>query len=210
MARYAGVQLAAFVVADAAGAHRRLAENGFRVRPLVELQRPVDTGSGTGTAAFTVARVEPAEMPEGRIQILTHHTEDTVWQPRWLTHPNGALGLASMTIVVADVREAAGRFARFFGRAAKPSASGQSIALDRGRVELVEADAFARMLPQIPIPSVPFMGTYSIKVRSLSAIKTMLTGVGIATSSLGADLLARFPDELGQGAWIFTEKGSAG
>src|SRR5262249_28919796 len=39
-ARYAGVQLAAFVVADAAGAHRRLAEDGFRVRPLVELQRP--------------------------------------------------------------------------------------------------------------------------------------------------------------------------
>src|SRR5262249_39098559 len=61
MARYAGVQLAAFVVADAAGAPRRLAENGFRVRPLVELQRPVETGAGAGTAAFTVARVEPAE-----------------------------------------------------------------------------------------------------------------------------------------------------
>ena len=210
MARYAGVQLAAFVVADAAGAHRRLAEIGFRVRPLVELQRPVDTGAGTGTAAFTVARVEPAEMPEGRIQILTHHTEHTVWQPRWLTHPNGALGLASMTIVVADVGEAAGRFARFFGRAAKPSPSGQSIALDRGRVELVGADAFARMLPQIPIPSVPFMGSYSIRVRSLSAIKTILSGAGIATSPLGADLLARFPEELGQGAWIFTERGSAG
>jgi hypothetical protein len=164
MARYAGVQLAAFVVADAAGAHRRLAENGFRVRPLVELQRPVDTGAGTGTAAFTVARVEPAEMPEGRIQILSHHTEHTVWQPRWLTHPNGALGLASMTIVVADVGEAAGRFARFCGRAAKPSPTGQSIALDRGRVELVGAEAFARMLPQIPIPSVPFMGKSAMAI----------------------------------------------
>ena len=117
-------------------------------------------------------------MPEGRIQILTHHTEHTVWQPRWLTHPNGALGLASMTIVVADVGEAAGRFARFCGRAATPSPSGQSIALDRGRVELVGADAFARMLPQIPIPSVPFMGTYSIRVRSLSATRTILVGVG--------------------------------
>ena len=34
-------------------------------------------------------------MAEGRIQTLTHHTEDAVWQPRWLAHPNGALGLAS-------------------------------------------------------------------------------------------------------------------
>ena len=114
-----------------------------------------------------------------------------------------------MTIVVADVGEAAGRFARFFGRATKPSPSEQSIALDRGRVELVRADAFTRMLPQIPIPSVPFMATYSIRVRSLSAIKTILAGAGIATSPLGADLLVRFPEELGQGAWIFMER-SAG
>ena len=75
---------------------------GFRVRPLVELQRPVDTEQGSGTAAFTVARVEAGEMPEGRIQVLTHHTEKFVWQPRWLSHPNGALGLASVTIVVAE------------------------------------------------------------------------------------------------------------
>jgi hypothetical protein len=110
-----------------------------------------------------------------------------------------------MTIVVADVGEAAARFTRFSGRAAKPSPSGQSIALDRGRVELVGADAFAQMLPQIPIPSVPFMGTYTIRVRSLSVIKTILADTAIATSPLGADLLARFPEDLGQGAWIFTE-----
>src|SRR4030095_15496675 len=125
MARYAGVQLAAFVVADAAGAHRRLAENGFRVRPLVELQRPVDIGAGAGTAAFTVARVEPAEMAEGRIQILTQQHAPTGWQPRWLTHPNGALGLASMTIVVADVDEAAGRVSRLFGPGAERLPAGR-------------------------------------------------------------------------------------
>jgi len=46
MARYAGVQLAAFVVADAAGAHRRLAENGFRVRPLVGCARRARRNAG--------------------------------------------------------------------------------------------------------------------------------------------------------------------
>ena len=100
--------------------HGRLAASGFRVRPLVEFQRPVDTSAGTGTAAFTVARVEPGEMPQGRIQALTHHTESMVWQPRWLSHPNGALGLTIVTIVVADVSEAAARFARFTARQAIP------------------------------------------------------------------------------------------
>ncbi len=69
LARYSGIHLAAFAVADAGEAHRRLAASGFRVRPLTAMQRPVDTGGEPGTAAFTLARVEPGEMPEGRVQI---------------------------------------------------------------------------------------------------------------------------------------------
>jgi hypothetical protein len=210
LARYPGLHLVAFAVADAAKEHQRLASSGFRMRPLVDLQRPVETEEGPGKAAFTVARVEAGEMPEGRIQMLTHRTENTVWQPRWLTHPNGALGLASVTIAVADVGEAAARFARFCGRPAKPSPSGQTIALDRGRVELADAAAFAQMLPEISIPSVPFMGVYGVRVRSLAAIKAALASAGIAARPLGPDLAARFPEELGLGAWIFTERGSPG
>src|SRR5260221_5317810 len=146
-ARYHGVHLAAFTAADAAAAHRRLAENGFRVRPLVHMQRPVDTHAAAGTAGLTLARVEPGEMPEGRIQILTHRTEAMVWQPRWLSHPNGALALTSIMIVVADIEEAARRFARFTDRRATPSPLGQTIELDRCRVQLVTADAFARKEP---------------------------------------------------------------
>ena len=103
-----------------------------------------------GQSAFTLARLEPGEMPEGRIQILTHRSESTVWQPRWLKHPNGALALTGIVIAVADPEEAAERFARFTGREAARSASGQTIALDRGRVELVTAGAFQRRLPEIP------------------------------------------------------------
>src|SRR5712691_3331123 len=101
-------------------------------------------------------------MPEGRIQILTHRTEHTVWQPRWLTHPNGALALTSIVLAVADVAEAAQRFARFTGREAKPSPIGRTIALDRGRIDLVTAETFAQALPDIPIPSLPFAGAYAI------------------------------------------------
>jgi hypothetical protein len=143
MARYAGVHLVAFGVADAAGAHQRLRQNGFRVRPLVDMQRPVETGGEPGSAAFTVARLEPGEMPEGRIQLLTHRSEQMVWQPRWLAHPNGAAGLTSVTIAVSDVGEATQRFERFTGRRARPSSPGQTIALDRGRVELVTAATFS-------------------------------------------------------------------
>jgi len=203
LARYPGLHLAAFAVADATAAHGRLVQAGFAMQPLVSMQRPSDTVEGPDIAAFTIARLAPGEMPEGRIQILTHRTERTVWQPRWLDHPNGAIALTSLTIVVADVDEAAARFARFAGRPASACEGGQAIALDRGRVELVSADAFGRRFPELAIPGLPFMGACAIRVTSLAAAEAVLRRSGIAARREGDRLVARFPDPLGTGVWIF-------
>jgi hypothetical protein len=203
MKRHVGVHLVAFAVADAAGAHQLLRESGFRTRPLVDMQRPVDTEGKPGTAAFTVARLEPGEMPEGRIQLLTHHTEHMVWQPRWLSHPNGALGLASVTIAVGDLDDAARRFGRLTGRHARASSFGQTIELDRGRVDLVAATTFSRMCPQVPIPSLPFIGAYGISVGSIETVERILKQNGLSAQRRGASLVAGFPEELGCGAWLF-------
>jgi Glyoxalase-like domain len=205
LARYPGVHLAALAAADAAAAHRRLTEAGFRVRPLVQMQRPVDTGAAPGIAAFTLARVEPGEMPEGRIQILTHRTEAMVWQPRWLSHPNGALALTAIMIAVGDLEEAAQRFERFTDRQPTPSPLGQTIELDRGRVQLVTADAFEKQLPEVPIPSLPFIGAYAIRVASLAVTSDMLKRAGLRTRRSEQDLVAIFPEELGRGAWLFAK-----
>jgi Glyoxalase-like domain len=206
--RYAGVQLAAFAVADAQAWHQRLGATGFCTRPIAPFKRSVGTATGTATAAFTVARVEPGEMPEGRIQMLTHHTEDAVWQTRWLAHPNGAAGLASLTIVVADVEAAAARYARFTGRSAVQTASGQAIALDRGRIDLVTRDAFMAALPEIAIPALPFIAGYGVTVASLDAAATVLRQGGLSSRRIGDGLVVPFPEELGQGAWLFGESGS--
>jgi len=171
------------------------------------MQRPVDTETGPATAAFTVARVERGVMAEGRIQILTHHTEDAVWQKRWLAHPNGARGLASVVIAVADVEEAAARFVRFTGRRAISTRSGQTIALDRGRVDLVSRAAFEAALPEIAIASLPFIGAYGIVVASLDATATLLARAGLRTRRAGACVIAAFPEELGQGVWLLAERG---
>jgi hypothetical protein len=204
MARHAGIHLVAFAVADAAGAHQRLRESGFRMRPLVDMQRPVETVEKPGTAAFTVARLEPGEMPEGRIQLLTHRTESMVWQPRWLAHPNGALGLAGVTIAVGDPNEAASRFGRLTGRRPRTSSLGYTIQLNRGRVELMAATTFSRMFPQVPIPSLPFIGAYEVSVASIEIVQRSLMQGGLAAHRLGPNLLAAFPEELGSGAWLFT------
>ena len=204
---HSGVHLVAFSVADAEGAHRRLAEAGFAMRPLVQFQRPVDTVNGPGVAAFTVVRLERGAMAEGRIQILAHRTEDTVWQPRWLKHPNGAQGLIDLVVVGADPEDAAGRFVRFTGRRAQPTKFGQAIALDRGQVQLFSRGAFATMFPEIVIPQLPFVGAYVVRVQSLAVTDALLQREAMPMRQIGASLVVPFPAELGLGAWLFVENG---
>jgi Glyoxalase-like domain len=205
LARRAGLHLAAFSVSDAAAARERLAAAGFAVRDLVRMQRPVETGGGPGIAAFTISRVKPTVMPEGRIQILVHHTEDTVWQPRWLSHPNGVCDLIDVAIAVGDVEEAAERFARFTGRPASFTPGGALIRLDRGGVYLVSRDRATEKLPEVPITSLPCMIGYALGVESLATAEAAVDGADLEWRTLEDGIVATFPAELGEGAWFFVE-----
>jgi hypothetical protein len=206
IARYSGVHLMAFGVADAARESARLGREGFHVRPLVELRRPVATETGNAEAAFTVARVDAGDMAEGRVQMLTHHTEDAVWQKRWLTHPNGATQLIDVVAAVPGIEEAAARYARFLGRKAVATRMGWSLSLDRGGVQLMDTAAFSRLVPGVPIPSLPFIGAYAVRVDSRNNTAAVLRARGLSFEQRDSMLFVPFPHELGQGAWIFVEQ----
>ncbi len=209
IADHAGLHLVAFAVADAAKAHRRLAADGFAVRPLVHMSRPVETANGPDKAAFTIARVEPGVMAEGRIQMLTHHTEHIVWQPRWLGHPNSAIGLVDVMIAVGDIDEAAARFTRFTGRAAARTPGGALIRLDRGGVYLVSHERVTERLPEVAIAKLPFIVGYALCVQSLAAAEAAVDGADLDWHAFESGIAAAFPAELGRGAWFFVERADA-
>ncbi len=201
--RYNGLHLVAFAVADAAAQHARLSAAGFAMQPLVRMQRPVETASGPGTAAFEVVRVKADAMPEGRVQMLLHRTEETVWQPRWLDHPNGAKGLAGLTIVAADVAEATARFTRFTDRDALLGDDGSRIQLDRGWLDIITPQAWQRRWPGIPAPTLPFLGECTIEVASLATAERVLRDGGLQIWLSQDGFSVPFPDELGIGLWTF-------
>jgi glyoxalase-like protein len=209
MARYRGLHLAAFAVADAATTHARLAKAGFRLQPVVDMRRPVGTAEGEDIAAFSIVRPAPGEMPEGRIQALTHRTEHTVWQQRWLSHPNGATALLDVVIAEGDVSEAANRFQRFLGRAAAFDRYGQSVTLDRGRVQLVSSIMLNRLFPGLEIPALPFICSYGVAVRSLSEAAACLAAGSISFDRQQDCVIAPFPAPLGTGCWAFVEHADA-
>jgi len=199
--RRAGLHLSAFAVPDAAQRHADLLADGHPMRPLVRFSRDVETADGTETARFTVARLRAGTMPEGRVQVLTHHTVAAMWQDRWTAHPNTAHSLRSIIISAPDVDETAARFSRFLGVPAVPARAGQRIELSRGAVEILPEGA-ATDLTGTPVEQgrSVFVGL-RIGVSDLSAIRGR-TAAGVDRDG---SLLLPFGPALGRGVWIFEQ-----
>jgi hypothetical protein len=177
---HVGLHLAAFSSADTAAEHRRLAVLGFPTLPLVEMRRPVKTAVGSEDARFTIARVTPGSMAEGRVQFLTHHTEPLVWRPDFLDHPNGAQALTGLWIAATDPAEPAERFARFTGRPAMRDGAVTTIALDRGAVHVAAPEFLGEALGITPAGSLPCFVAAQLAVTSLAALAAHLDAAGLA------------------------------
>ena len=170
LARYPGVHLIAFAAADADARHAALDQTDLAPLPLVHLQRPIDLDGGpTATGRFSVIRMPPDSMPEGRIQVVTHHTPELVWQPRFLTHANGVEALTEVLVCVDDPAEAAGRFGRLLTRPARTADGAAEVDLNRGGIRFLTPDRLALELPDLTPPSLPFIAAIGFRCRDLAA-----------------------------------------
>lgn len=198
MARYVGVHLIAFGLADPDAAAARLQASGFAPLPVVRLEREIETESGApGHVRFRVLRVAPEAMPEGRVQFCTHLTPENMWQGRWLDHANGATGLGSILIASPDPAEAAERFGRFTGRAAVHRDDGAwMLAFDRGSIVLADQEHAQRMLGA-PIPALPCMAAYALSVADPAATRTHFASHRIAVTDMGSAMMVDAGPALG-------------
>jgi hypothetical protein len=197
LTRHVGLHLAAFSSADAAAEHHRLAGAGFQVLPLVDMRRPVATDHGEEEARFTIARIAPGSMPEGRIQFLTHYTEHLVWPESYLDHPNGAQALAAVWIAAADPVEPVERFARFTGRPAHREGAVTTIALERGALRVATPEFLAREFGVAPGPPLPYLAASELEVASLDRLRRRLDSTGLAHQAITDGTAVRLPPSVG-------------
>jgi hypothetical protein len=195
--RYTGVHLVAFGSAAPDADHARLVRAGFGPLPPVALQRQIGTATGEGTARFTVVRVPPGTMPEGRIQFCQQHTPELLWQPRWLEHHNRATALAGVILRVADAREAAQRFARYTGLLAQLSGSVWRIGTARGYLLFVDRETLHRRL-DVVAPSLPWIAGYVLKSEDIDQTGDTLRKSRVPVHVLGSRrLLVKLPAAFG-------------
>lgn len=187
--RYIGAHLIAFGAADAQATHDRLARAGFDPLPMVRLQRTVPTAAGPQLARFSVVRVPPDRMAEGRMQFCRHHTPELVWQREHQDHLNQAHSLTDIVLCVADPAEAVARYGRFLAIGAEAHDGFQLFHLARGRLH-VFAPASLRKLTGIEPPTVPFIAGFVLSCGDLAVTRALLATHRVATRDLGPDVVA--------------------
>jgi len=205
--RYTGLHLIAFGSAGAEVDHARLEKNGFTPLPTVALQRQIGTEQGEETARFSVVRVPPGTMAEGRIQYCQQHTPQWLWQDRWTAHANGTRGLAAVIICAADPQEAAQRYARFTGLLAQVSHEQWRIDTQRGALLFVTPEQLQGSL-HITAPALPWIAGYVLTTDDITLTRNRLKAGQCDTRDLDAThLLLQWSGALG-GIVIFQSTGA--
>lgn len=198
LARYEGLQLMAFNSADVPSEAPRLEAEGFTPLDPVGMRRPVQLPDGPEDGSFSVLRVPPGVMAEGRVQWCGHHTPELVWHPSQVQHPNGVTGLAGALWVVADAAEALERYSRFLRKPIVPLGQGAGqITLERGILAFAEPDQATRMLPGLTAPMAPFGAAVFLRVRALDEARACLNSNGIPTEDTASGLIVRPAHGLG-------------
>lgn len=170
IAQREGGHIAAFGCTDTKAADAHLRAAGFASRGSLYLERMVDTPDGQALARFERVPVAPHETPEGIVFYINHLTRPVLWQPQLLSHANGAIGLAEMVFHVADVAEAAARYARFFGVAPEGTGGVRRLALPHGTLILADKDN----LPGPGVAPAPAIAAITVTTASLAAVHRLL------------------------------------
>lgn len=202
IARHTGLHLIAFGTPTAEEEHARLMRHGFAPLPLVNLQRSVDVSGEDRMARFSVVRVPPAAMPEGRVQFVQQLTPECLWQPRYLAHTNGVTGLLASFIVADEPAEVAARYARFAGLLPRAIKGFVRLTAGRGDVFVGSSTACKSLFGAEP-PAAPAMAGVALACTDPQALRARLLAAGCVVSQPSPELYAAaLPSALG-GAWLF-------
>ena len=181
MARHIGVHLIAMTVADSLAEAERLEEDGFALNPTINLRRTIEAEDGSQVeVAFTVIRPKEGVHPEGRIQILTQHTPEHMWQRRYVENVNAITALRGVMLAVDDPAEVEQRLARFTGREAQKRDGHRLIKLDRGHLRIFTPAAASAYLGGLEIPTAPVMAALGFVSSDLGKTRDVFKDRGVA------------------------------
>ena len=134
---------------DAGLTHAFLAGQGFEPQPVQALARAIELEGGDDMPRFRLVHVPPARTPGLDCFACEHLTPGLVWRPAWTAHANGATGLASVWIKLADPADAMPAQARMWGAGAVELSPGRlDVDTGAGRILFADPEAYQARFPE--------------------------------------------------------------
>lgn len=173
LARYEGIHILAFGCVDCAATANHLADNGFGANGVHLLTRSVDTPRGERTVKFNLTRLPPGQMREGRILAIKHLTPKYLWQDRYMTHANGAIGLEEIIVCVEDPATTVIRYERYFGQSAIKTNDLWRFTFQQGNLVLMEPKTLRAQF-NINVTTIPYIAAAKIRTQTLKKTKKFM------------------------------------
>ncbi|WP_280401405.1 VOC family protein [Nocardia carnea] len=199
-----GLRLLNLDTVDADATDARLTAAGLPTSGVLNLQREVDTESGMRTMRARAVHIDPSVTPEVHLGIAQHLTREFVHQPRYLDHPNGARGIASVLIVADDGEFDAivNRYARIIDGPATPEGPLMVLDMPSGRIEFVKRSESAGLLPGEPVPAASYLGAMTIRVDEVGKARTIIENGGTTTRTSPGGFFVSARDAYGAGLFF--------
>jgi hypothetical protein len=192
LARYAGIHILSLAIDDATEALGRLHRAGFAQASMSHTDRAVDDVDPAGPRArFTL--VTTPDAPEGRVHLVRHETPEALWQERFLRHPNHAIALEEVVMVVAEPASTAARLSLLAGRPAMADpAGGFALEFPNGRVRMLPTGSFGAVLPDVAVPLVPCIAGITLTTDDANtALRRWLQKHAVVFGATGDALLVQ-------------------
>lgn len=189
-------------VDDAHAVAARLSGMGFRVGPVLDLQRDWVLPDGSViTPAFAVTIPELGQAPI-YWNFCLHKTAQHYVREEFVSHSNGALAFDELTAVVSDVEAAAEHYVEHW----QAVRSGPTLALPEGpALHLIDAEEARRRFPGDLIAEGLGVRAIRVRVRDLVAARKTVEAGGVSTVDQDGGFIVRASDA-GGCALIFAEQ----
>ncbi len=189
-----------FKAGDVQAIHKELVALGFPAGEPQALARMLTLPGSTleQEARFTTVRLPRGALQGGRLYYCRHETPQLVWHPPFMSHANGAVGIASFTIAVPDPVEEVARYGKILDTQPSLLADGSArIAMGQAELELLKPELLRERLGALACDPADadgmardaYMAMVTVRVRDLGVAREVLRRGGFAVREIGGSLV---------------------
>lgn len=189
LAEREGPMKLAWATSDGTAAAAALTQLGLHPGTPRDLSRQLELPEGTAVPRFSIVALPQDEAPALSSFLCAHLTPELMRRREWLAHPNGATGLAGVTVVVPDTAPLALPYEHLFGPGSVSMTDDiMTVRIGPHRIIFATPEDFAAMYPEVDVDPAavrPGIAALTLTVRDPEATADYLANWHVAFETAG-------------------------